>query len=61
MSFRTKLMKVPQKNTFDFEHEGRLIRFDSNFDSGNLGRVEKHPTESHYSVWTASDCEGTDK
>lgn len=33
---------------------------DSNFDSGNMGKATKvNPYQ--YSLWTASDCEGTDR
>lgn len=33
--------------------------FDSDFDSGNVARVENVLAPYHFSVWTASDCAGT--
>lgn len=44
--------KVPAHNVFAFEQ----VIFSSNFDNGNLARVEKIPNRSYeYKIWTAPD------
>ena len=47
---------VPQHRTQRFDLDG--VVFTSDFDSGNLGRVEKAAPEL-YHVWTAPDCAET--
>lgn len=51
---------LSHKNTFKFDHFGNEIVFDSNFDSGNLAKAVK-TNHYQYSLWTASDCSGTDR
>lgn len=48
---------VPAHNVFCFDG----ITFSSNFDNGNLARVEKVPNKSHdFRIWTAPDNMGSD-
>ena len=48
--------KVPQQTVHVFESEG--VTFTSQFDSGNLGRVEL-TSPSSFSLWTVPDCFGS--
>ena len=56
--------RVPQHNQFQFMlrsdafGEQKEITFDSNFDSGNMARVEQNGVLS-YTIHTANDCAGT--
>ena len=44
--------KVPAHNVFVFDQ----VIFSSNFDNGNLAKVEKIPNRSYeYKIWTAPD------
>ena len=46
----------PAHNVFEFD-DG--VRFSSNFDNGNLARVERSSSRSHeFRIWTSSDCAG---
>lgn len=48
---------VPAHNVFPFDN----IIFSSNFDNGNLGRVERVPNRPYeFKVWTAPDNMGTE-
>jgi hypothetical protein len=57
----SKEPSIPQRNTFRLDMFGDKVVFDSNFDSGNLARVENRLAPNHFSIWTASDCSGMDK
>jgi hypothetical protein len=47
----------PAHNVFSFDN----IVFSSNFDNGNLGRVERVPNRPYeFKVWTAPDNMGTE-
>ena len=48
----------PGHNVFTFDSES--ICFSSNFDNGNLARVEKNGKGHDYRIWTAADNYGTE-
>jgi len=48
--------KVPGHNVFELPSG---VIFSSNFDNGNLARVEKSNRSGEYNVWTANDNMGT--
>jgi hypothetical protein len=47
---------IPQHQDFPFPELG--IRFTSQFDSGNIARVEAQSDDTFY-LWTAPDCANT--
>lgn len=50
---------LPQRSRFSFsEPREPAILFSSDFDSGNMHRVERVAYD-HYCLWTASDAQGT--
>lgn len=49
----------PHKNLFDFTESSPPIRFDSDFDGGNLSKVTRQ-SSNYYLLWIAADCEGMD-
>ncbi len=54
-----KLSDIPQHTYVQFPGDtDKPIFFNSKFDSGNLKKVIKNGYD-HYSVWTASDAQGT--
>ena len=46
--------KFPNQSKFIFEN----IKFDSDFDSGNLLNVEK-VNDFEFNLWVSADCQGT--
>lgn len=52
----SNLCDIPAHNIFDFD-DG--IRFSSNFDNGNLARVERCLSKPYeFRIWTSADCAG---
>jgi hypothetical protein len=51
--------KIPQQRRIELCCAGEQVLFDSDFDSGNLMRVDNKLGAFHFSMWTASDCAGT--
>ncbi|KAJ1400436.1 hypothetical protein B484DRAFT_406026 [Ochromonadaceae sp. CCMP2298] len=49
-------MTVPAHNVFAFENG---VKFSSNFDNGNVAKVEQSHKSFEYRVWTAPDNLGT--
>ena len=48
--------EIPAHNVFNFNE----VTFSSNFDNGNLARVEQVPNRSYdFKIWTAPDNLGT--
>lgn len=51
-SFKSESFKIPAHNIFIFDQ----IIFSSNFDNGNLAKVEKVPNRSfEFKIWSAPD------
>lgn len=54
---RSTSSNVPAHNVFRFDD----VTFSSNFDNGNLGRVERVPNNPYsFKIWTAPDNFGTE-